>query len=189
MYEYKKKQWLLTECLEEMYWLWYRLAYYDKELQISVWDKKISRTITKSIWEKDEQWLEFRNLYKQIKDSGLSNNALIVKYNTLCKEWLHSKIMDNLKDYKIYLEVTKKKDYALMAQTYINQARYNDTWEIVQDQSRKFINDIFKELELNADEIENVKTEIQAYEKKHNKEVTDYNVRSLIHYVRTGSPL
>ena len=31
----------------------------------------------------------------------------------------------------------------------------------------------------------NVQTEIQAYERKHNKEVSDYNVRSLIHYVRT----
>lgn len=48
MYEYKKKQWLLTECLEEMYWLWYRLAYYDKEVQISVWDKKVTVRKTKS---------------------------------------------------------------------------------------------------------------------------------------------
>jgi hypothetical protein len=32
-----------------------------------------------------------------------------------------------------------------MASTYINQARYNDKWEIVEDMSKKWINDIFEE--------------------------------------------
>jgi hypothetical protein len=72
-----------------------------------------------------------------------------------------------------------------MAQSYINQARYLDQWEIVEDMSRKFINDIFKELNLTDYEIQNTLTEIQAYEIKHKREVSDYNVRSIIHYIRT----
>ena len=81
--------------------------------------------------------------------------------------------MANLEDYTTYLEVKKKKDYALMAQTYINQERYNDEWEIIEDMCRKYINEIYKEKKLSADEISNMNTEIQAYEVKHNREVTD----------------
>ena len=83
MYEHIKKKWILTDCLDEMYWLWFRLAYYDKDLKISVWDKKITKTVNKTVWVKDEQWWEFRDKYKTIKDSGLSDNGLIVKYNKL----------------------------------------------------------------------------------------------------------
>lgn len=154
-----------------------------------IWSKPVKKTVTKKEPRKDEKWLEFRTLYNTIKDSWLSNSTLIVKYNTLCDEWLHDMIIENLKQYKIYLETKKKQQYALMAQTYLNQERFRDKWEIIEDQSRKFINDIFKELELTADEISNVKTEIQAYEIKHKKEVSDWTVRSLIHYIRTGSPL
>ena len=96
--------------------------------------------------------------------------------------------MQNLQDYKLFLEVNKTRP-PVQVWTYLNQKRYLDTWEVVKDQSRKFINDIFKEMNLTAEEIDNVQTEIQAYEKKHNKEVSAYNVRSLIHYVRTWSPL
>lgn len=180
MYEYKKVQWILTDCLYQMYRNGRRLAHYDKEVKISVWDRKTKRTITKTDPVKDKQWLEFRALYKQIKDSWLSNPTLIVKYNKLCKEWLHSKIMENLKDYKIYLEATKKKDYALMASSYINQSRYNDKWEIVKDMSKKFINDIFKEKELNADEQDYIMSEVKNYEFKHHREVTDGVVRNMI---------
>ena len=73
----------------------------------------------------------------------------------------------------MYLEVKKKQDYALMAQTYINQARYKDKWEIVEDMSKKFINNIYKEKELNTSEIEFMNAEIKRYEAKHNREVTD----------------
>lgn len=46
MYEHKKKLWKLTDCLDEMYWLWFRLAYYDKDLKISVWDREIKKKRT-----------------------------------------------------------------------------------------------------------------------------------------------
>ena len=180
MYEHKVKTWKLSEILDEMYADWYRLAHFDKETQYSIWDREIKRTNNTSIWDKNEEWIEFRDKYKLIKNSWLSANSLIVKYNKICKEWLHSKVMANLEDYTTYLEVKKKKDYALMAQTYINQERYNDEWEIIEDMSRKYINEIYKEKKLSADEISNMNTEIQAYEVKHNREVTDWVVRNII---------
>lgn len=48
MYEYKKVKWILTDSLEEMYWNGRRLAYYDKEVKISVWDKPIKKTVTRT---------------------------------------------------------------------------------------------------------------------------------------------
>lgn len=142
--------------------------------------RAITRTNKKSIWEKNKEWLEFKNIYKDIKNSWLSNNILIVKYNKLCDEWLHKEIIENLKQYKIYLEATKKKDYALMAQTYINQERHKDEWEVIKDFSKKFINDIYKEKKLNAEEISNINIEVQAWEVKQNREITDWIVRNII---------
>ena len=162
--EFWKEDWQLIQILDnKMYW-----------------SRVVKKTITSSIWEKTKEWIEFRDKYKTIKNSWLSANSLIVKYNKLCKEWLHSKVMANLEDYVTYLEVKKKKDYALMAQTYINQERYKDEWEIIEDMSRKFINDIFKEKKLNADEIEFMTKEIEVYEKTQNREASDFNVRSII---------
>jgi len=54
--------------------------------------------------------------------------------------------MNNLDDYKTHLESHKKKDYVLMAQTYLNKSRYLDDWELVKiDFSTKWINDLFKD--------------------------------------------
>ncbi len=60
----------------------------------------------------------------------------------------HNKIMENLKDYKLFLEVNKERN-PLQVSTYLNQKRYKDKWEIVRDVSRKWINDIYKEKNLN----------------------------------------
>ena len=46
MYEHKKIKWILTDCLDEMYSEGWRLAYYDKEVQISVWDREIKKKRT-----------------------------------------------------------------------------------------------------------------------------------------------
>ena len=72
-----------------------------------------------------------------------------------------------------------------MVSTYLNQYRFLEKHEIIQDMSRKFINDIYKELDLNSTVIDNVNTEISAYEAKHKREVTDGVVRNIIHYVQT----
>lgn len=141
--------------------------------------KKVQRKSVKEIKDTNE-WLEFRDLYKTIKNNGLSNATLKDNYNKLVEQWLHETVMWNLVEYKKYLEVKKKKEFALMASTYINQARYKDDWDIIEDLSRKFINDIFKEKDLNSDEIDNITTEISAYELKHKREVTDWVVRNMI---------
>jgi len=148
--------------------------------------KKIKKAIS---WKETKERLEFITYYrKNITNKWSYWDSLIRKYELTIKDYKHEFIMENLKDYKKFLEVYKTRA-PLQVWSYLNWNRYMDTWDIIEDKSRKFINDIFKEMDLEQVTIDNVLTEIQAYEKKHNKEVTDYNVRSLIHYVQTWEPL
>jgi hypothetical protein len=118
------------------------------------------------------EWKEFIKAYRDINNNGSYDKRLISKYHKVIKETPHKQIMENLKDYKKFLQVNKTRN-PLQAPTYINQERYMDTWEVIKDVSRKFINDIYKEKDLNADEIDNINTEISAYELKHKREVTN----------------
>lgn len=145
--------------------------------------KKITKTVNKAIWDKNKEWLEFRNKYKEIKDSWLSSNSLIVKYNKLTKEWLHTSIINNLDDYKKHLEVHKKKDYALMAQTYINQKRYLDNWEIIKvDFSTKWRSDLLKERKIPPEYCELINLEAKKWDANHwqTKEMTVATFENII---------
>lgn len=130
MYEYKIKQWLLSELLEEMYWKWFRLANYDKELKISVWDKEIKKTI-KRIDEKEfTEWLEFIKFYRTINKHGSYDKTLIRKYRIKLDEWnSHQTIMWNLSKYKLHLESFKSKP-PLQVWTYLNQNRFLDEYKL-----------------------------------------------------------
>lgn len=133
---------------------------------------------------KTPEFIEFATLYKTIKNNWLSSDSLILKYNKLVEQGLHDTIIQNLHSYKKYLEVRKKKEFALMASTYINQARYNDKWEIIEDQSRKFINDLFEERKLNKVQIDNCLTEISNWEAKNKpREITSGIVGNIIDYI------
>jgi len=135
---------------------------------------------------KTKEFIEFSNLYKTLKPNWLSSDSLIKKYNQLVEQWLHNKIMLNLNQYKKYIEVKRKQDYVLMASTYINKARYEDEWEIVEDMSKKWINDVFIEKWLTSDVIDNVLTEISAWETKNKpKELTNWVLENIIRYVLT----
>jgi hypothetical protein len=82
--------------------------------------------------------------------------------------------MANLESYITYLEVTEKKAYALMPTTYISKKRYLDEWVVVKDLSRKRIDDLFKQRELDSYIISNVMTEIDCREVKNKpKEITN----------------
>ena len=130
------------------------------------WSKQIKKTVTKKNHEPTKEFLEFRERYNTIKKNWLYDQSLIKNYNECVSKWLHKDIMANLESYITYLEVTDKKDYALMATTYINRKRYLDEWVVVKDLSRKRIDDLFKQRELNPDVISNVLTEIDAREAK-----------------------
>lgn len=152
----------------------------------SIFYRKVTSKIDKEKKDatKTSEWLEFYEIYKTIKNSWLSNDTLINKYNKLVSEWKHSIVIENLQQYKKYLEVTNKKDYALMASTYINQRRFEDSWNIEIDLSKKFIDDIYKERKLSAEVINNVKTEISSREVKNKpKEITTWVVNNIIDYV------
>lgn len=79
MYEHKKIKWILTDCLDEMYSTGWRLAYYDKEVKISVWDREIKKTrtpvkpkepqkaVTKYFNENTVKWL--CSFYKDLEEA------------------------------------------------------------------------------------------------------------------------
>ena len=179
MYEYKTKKWALNTLLEEMYWDGYRLAHFDKETQYSIWDKEIKRTNNAIIEKESPEYLEFIKAYRKINNKWSYDNRLIAKYHKVIKKTPHKNIIENLKDYKLFLEVNKTRK-SLQAWPYLSGSRYLDKWEVVSDMSKKFVNDIYKEKELNKDEISYMNTEIDAYELKHKKEVTDWVVRNII---------
>jgi len=175
-----KEYFEMLQQLWEHNWEWQQDKYW-----ISIFFKKVpwktDRDKKQTI--KTPEWIEFFEIYKDIKNNWLSNDNLIIKYNKLVQEWLHDTIIQNLKDYKLYLEVKKKKDYALMASTYINQARYKDKWEIVEDQSKKFLNDLFMDRKLEKTIIDNIMLEINKWEEKQKKEITFWVANNIIDYV------
>lgn len=151
--------------------------------------KEVKKTKSSIKGKETKERKEFIEYYrKHITNKWSYAEPLIRKYELHLKDIDHDKIMQNLKDYKLFLEVNKTRS-PLQAPSYLNSKRFLDDWEIIEDKSRKFIEDICKELNLTALEIDNLNSEIDSYEKKHNREVSDYNVRSLIHYIRTWKPL
>jgi len=188
MYEYKLIK-LNNSALPKLWKEWRELTSIYNEIMYFKKHIRATREVKIDKESKEsKEWLEYITAYRKVNNNWSYDKRLIKKYHEVIEETPHKDIMENLKEYKLFLEVNKTRN-PLQAWPYLNGRRYLDTWEIVKDQSRKFINDIFKELELTAEEIDNVKLEIKAYETKHNKEVTDWNVRSLIHYVRTWQPL
>jgi hypothetical protein len=75
----------------------------------------------------------------------------------------HTDIMQNLSDYKKHLEAFNKPP--LQVGTYINQKRYLDKFETIKvDFSKKWIDDLFKELKTPPNIIDPVLTEIDKRE-------------------------
>ena len=153
-------------------------------LVIDNWNMIFSRTIKQTrevtIDKESPEWLEFIKTYRAINNNGSYDKRLIKKYHEVIKETPHIEIMDNLKDYKLHLEVTKKQKFALQVWTYLNKASYKNTWEIVKDVSKKWINDIYKERKLTAPEIDMINTEISAWETKQNQEIRSWVVYNMI---------
>jgi hypothetical protein len=81
---------------------------------------------------KSKEFIEFANLYKTIKNNGLSDDKLITKYNKLVPE--HTEIIDGLKRYikKIKAENIAK-NFILMASTFINQERWKDEFILLEN--------------------------------------------------------
>ena len=144
------------------------------------WSKIIKATREVKIETESPEYKEFIKAYRELNNKGSYDSRIVSKYHKAIKETPHKEIMENLRQYKLYLEVSNKLKYALQVWTYLNRNSYKDTWDIVEDMSKKFVNDIFKEKELNSDEISYMNTEISAYELKHKKEVTDWVVRNII---------
>jgi len=79
--------------------------------------------------------------------------------------------MNNLKQYKLYLEIHKNRP-PLQPATFINQNRFLDDWDIVEDISRKWLYELFKERNLKVDVIDNVISKINKRENSMKKEVS-----------------
>ena len=76
--------------------------------------------------------------------------------------------MKNLDDYSKHLTAHKKKEYALMAQTYINQKRYEDNWEVVKvDFATKWRSDMIKDQNIPEMYIEPIMLEAKKWDATH----------------------
>ena len=166
-YEYTTKPWLLSTILNEMYSDWWRLAYYDKQQQISVWDKPIKARTNKIIkWQESKQWLEFIELYRTINKNGSYSDTLLRKYEIVLKEHNHSNIIKNLNEYIEHIAIFEKPP--LQVGTYLNQKRFLDPWETVKvDFSTKWIDERLKEREVPAECKEPIMWEVSKWKANH----------------------
>jgi len=133
-----------------------------------IFSKEEKKTINITIDKPTPEWEEFIKLFRNINPKWSYDKTLIRKYHKAIKEHSHKLIMDNLTNYKLYLEV-KKTIPPDMVSTYLNQNRFLDKYEVIQDLSRKFINDIFIERKLNKEQIDNALSEINAWGNKTKK--------------------
>ena len=141
--------------------------------------KKIIWTKSIKLDEVSPEYTEFIKAYRKINTNWSYDERLIAKYHKALEEVSHTDIMKNIEEYKLFLEVNKERP-PLQVSSYINQKRYKDKWEIIKDVSRKWLNEIFQERWLNANEIEILNWEIKGWEDKWKKEIRRWVVYEMI---------
>ena len=130
------------------------------------------------------EYTEFITFYRKINNNWSYDDRLIAKYKDILKDVKHESIMNNLEEYKLFLEFNKTRS-PLQVWSYLNRKGYLEKWEIVKDMSKKWIDNIFKERKLDKYTIDTTLLEIDNRERKNNKEITSWVLDKLIHYVQT----
>lgn len=166
--------------------LWEEWFEYCNELDwVLIFNKKVVSKIDREKKEesKSKEFIEFAKLYSTIKNSWLSDEKLISKYNKLV--WQHQDIMDWLNRYikKIKAENIAK-NFILMASTFINQERYKDEFTIMENRvwySQKWLIPLLQDLPEEKAQI--IVDKIREREKKTNKECNESIAKNIINSI------
>ena len=102
---------------------------------------------------------EFITEYRTINNKGSYSELLIKKYHECIKEKDHKSMMEKLHEYKQHLESFTNKP-PLQVCTYLNQKRYNDTYEITKvDFASKWQDEVLRERKIPKEYIEMIMLE------------------------------
>lgn len=129
---------------------------------------------------KSNEFIEFAELYSTIKNSWLSDDKLIKKYNWLVIK--HNEIMDWLNRYikKIKAENTAK-NFILMASTFINQERWKDEFIILENRVWYADSRMLPYLQkVDETKAKLILDKVREREKKMNKECNEWVLQNII---------
>ena len=163
---------------------WWR---YTNEAYGYLWfEKEVKQPRKQKDCKNVKQFTEFIEYYKaNITTNWAYVSTLWRKYDIILEKNKHSKIMDNLKLYKLHLETHKSKP-PCQPSTYLNGNRFLEQWEIIKTtQSTKWMDDLIKQRGYSKDEIDSILLEVKAWEQKHNKEITTWVFDNIAHYAIT----
>lgn len=129
---------------------------------------------------KSPEFIEFAKKYYIIKDSGLSDEKLIAKYNKLIDK--HQEIMNWLDKYirKIKAENIAI-NFILMASTFISQERWKDEFTIMENRvwfAQKWMLPYLQDLP--EERIQFIVNKVREREKKYNKDCTEWVLQNII---------
>ena len=181
-YEHVFLKGYLKDLAEKKYKEGYRLAYYDKETWISLWDKEVVRKYSKTRTFKEFQ--EFIERYKNLKKwiNWISDPTLPGKYKAkLTEGFKHQDIMNNLKMYKIHLESFAWKK-PTMPGTYLNRNAFKENWELDKDYAaKKWRRDMLEDQKVPKHCAEPIEQEADNWQKNHpEKELTTHIYQNMI---------
>ena len=147
--------------------------------------KQIKQKHNITIDKETPEWLEFIKLYRTINNKWSYAETLIKKYHECLKEKPHADMMDKLKEYKQHLELFTKKP-PLQVWTYLNQKRYNDTYEVTKvNYATKRRDDMLKEQKIDKMYIEQIMLEASKWDSNHGKtsEMTVWIFQNIINKI------
>lgn len=158
---------------------WQLISITDGKMYFS---KKSWKTRDIKTDKESSEWLEFITLYRKINNNGSYAKTLVKKYHECLKEKDHKYMMDKLREYQKHLEAFTSKP-TLQVSTYLNQWRYNDTYELIKvDYVNKWKDDMLKEQEVPQECIDAIMSENNKWVSNHwqMREMTAYVFQEII---------
>lgn len=152
---------------------WQLISMYEGKMYFSREEKR-KKEKNKAI--QSEEYLSFRSLYPS--KTWIYDDKLIVKYNALVSEGLHSDIMVAVSQYIKEIEVTGQSKIC-NASTFLNQKRWLQDFRVVKDSNEEWVNKEIKHLP--SAKISQILDTKKIWEKEHpTKEFTIWVLRNII---------
>lgn len=120
------------------------------------------------------QYLEFKEKYPS--KTWIYDDKLIIKYNKLVEEWLHTQIINSIEMYKKEIEITWKP--VANASTFLNQKRWNEKFKVIKNKNEEWQNELLKDLPIKI--IEQVIEKKKEWESTMKKDISEWVFKNII---------
>lgn len=152
---------------------WQLISIYEWKMYFSREERK-KKEKKKAI--QSNEYLSFRNIYPS--KTGIYDDKLIIKYNDLVTQGLHTDIMVAVTQYIKEIEVTGQSKIC-NASTFLNQKRWLQDFRVVRDSNEEWVNKEIKHLP--SAKISQILDTKKIWEKEHpTKEFTLWVLKNII---------